>query len=113
MSLCVLLSSLVFAIASPGFANEPDDEPAAALADLAPEPALDAAQDLFAIEDLERQMDLELTADVSRMLDSIVADLTAQQVRWLAQHYFDGAATGGHVSPGASPVALVSPANSR
>jgi hypothetical protein len=113
MSLCVLLSSFVFAIASPGFANEPGDEPVAALSDLAPEPALDVAQDLLAIEDLERQMDQELTADVSRMLDSIVTDLTAQQVRWLAQHYFDTAATGGRAPSGASPVALASPANSR
>jgi hypothetical protein len=46
-------------------------------------------------------------------LDAIVADQTAQQVRWLAQHYFDGAAAGGRASPGASPVALVSPASPR
>jgi hypothetical protein len=113
MSLCVLLSSLLFAIAPPAFANESGDEPVVARSDLAPEPALDVAPDLSALEDLERQMNRELTADVSRMLDAIVADRVAQQARWLAQHYFDGAAVGGRVSPGASPVALVSPASPR
>ena len=112
-SLCVLFASLVFAIAPPAFANEPGDEPVVAPSDLAPEPALDVAPDLSAIEDLERQMNRELTADVSRMLDAIVSDRVAQQVRWLAEHYFDGAAAGGRVSPGASPVALVSPASPR
>jgi hypothetical protein len=113
MSLCVLLASLVFATAPPAFANESGDEAVVARSDLAPEPALDAAPDLSALEDLERQMNWELTVDVSRMLDAIVADRVAQQVRWLAEHYFDGAAAGGRVSPGASPVSLVSPANSR
>jgi hypothetical protein len=113
MYLCVLLASLVFAIASPAFADEPGDEPVAALSDLAPEPALDRAADLSAIENLERQMDRALMTDVSRMLDGIVSDRTDQQMRWLEQHYFDGATAGGRVSPGAAPVALVSPANSR
>jgi hypothetical protein len=111
MSLCVLLASLVLAIASPVFASEPGDEPVAAPSDLAQEPALDVAPDLSVIEDLERQMDQVLTTDVSRMLDAIVADRTAQQMRWLAQHYFDGAAAGDRVSPGAPPVAVVSPAS--
>jgi hypothetical protein len=113
MPLCVLLASLVFAIALPVFANEPGDEPVAALSNLAPELALDVAPDLSVIEGFERQMDRELTADVNRMLDAIVADRVAQQARWLAQHYFDGAAAGGRASPGASPVALVSPASPR
>jgi hypothetical protein len=113
MPLCVLLASLVFAIAPPAFANESGDEPVAALSDLAPESALDVARDLLAIEDFERQIDEELMADVSRTLDAIVADRTAQQVRLLAQHYFDGTAAGGRVSPGASPVALVLPASPR
>jgi hypothetical protein len=113
MPLCVLLASLVFAIALPVFANEPGDEPVAALSNLAPEPALDVAPDLSVIEGFERQMDRELTADVNRMLDAVVADRVAQQVRWLAQHYFDGVAAGGRASPGASPVALVSPASPR
>ena len=113
MYLCVLLASLVFAIASPVFANEPGDEPAAAPSDLMSEPALDTAADLSAIENLERQVDRALMADVSRMLDGIVADRTDQQMRWLEQHYFDGATAGGRVSPDAAPVALVSPASSR
>jgi hypothetical protein len=139
MSLCVLLSplALVLAIAAPVFANEPGDEPVAALSDpapepgldvtrepgldvapepgldVAPEPGLDVAPNLSVVEDLERQMDRELTADVSRILDAIVAGQTAQQIHWLEQHYFDGAAAGGRVSPGAPPLALVSPANQR
>jgi hypothetical protein len=131
MSLFVLLSplALVSAIAAPVFANEPGDEPVAALSDpapepgldvtrepgldLAPEPGLDVAPNLSVVEDLERQMDRELTADVSRILDAIVAGQTAQQIHWLEQHYFDGAAAGGRVSPGAPPLALVSPANQR
>jgi hypothetical protein len=108
-----LFASLVFAIAPPAFANESGDEPVVAQSYLSPEPALDVVPNLSAIEDFERQMNRELTADVSRMLDAIVADRVAQQVRWLAQHYFDGAAAGGRVSPGASPVALVSPASPR
>ena len=56
MSLCVLLASLVFAIAPPVFAKESGDEPVAAPSDLAPEPASDVAPDLSAIKDLERQM---------------------------------------------------------
>ncbi len=129
MPLCVLLAPLVLTIAAPIFANEPGDEPLAALADLTPEPGLDLApesglgvtrepgldvtRDLSAVEDLEHQMDQKLTADVSRILDAIVADRTAQQMHWLAQHYFDAAAAGGRVSPGAPPVALISPANQR
>jgi hypothetical protein len=131
MSLFVLLSplALVSAIAAPVFANEPGDEPVAALSDPAPEPGLDVAREpgldvtrepgldvalnLSVVEDLERQMDRELTADVSRILDAIVAGQTAQQIHWLEQHYFDGAAAGGRVSPGAPPLALVSPANQR
>lgn len=109
----VFLSSLLFAIASPVFANELGDEPVAALSDQAAEPALDMAPDLSAIEDLEHQMDQELTADVNRLLDSIVADRTDQQMRWLAEHYFDRATIGGRVSPDASPVVLASPANQR
>jgi len=153
MPLYVLLAPLVLTIAAPVFANEPGDEPLAALSDLAletelgvtletglgvaqepgsdlapelglgvtpetelgvtREPGLDVAPDLSAVEDLERQIDQELTADVSRILDAIVADRTAQQMHWLAQHYFDAAAAGGRVSPGAPPVALISPANQR
>jgi hypothetical protein len=145
MPLYVLLAPLVLTIAAPVFANEPGDEPLAALSDLAPEPGLDVtrepglgvaqepgsdlapepgldvmrepglgvAPDLSAVEDLERQIDQELTADVSRILDAIVADRTAQQMHWLAQHYFDAAAAGGRVSPGAPPVALISPTNQR
>jgi hypothetical protein len=109
MPLCALLASLAIAIALPAFANEPVDESAAAKSDLAPEPALDVAPDLSAVEEFESQMDEELTADVSRMLDAIVAERTAQQMRWLAQHYFDHAAAGGRVSP----VALVSPTGPR
>jgi hypothetical protein len=105
----VLLASLVFAIAPPAFANEPGDESVAAQSDLASEPALDVAPDPSAIEDLQRQLDEELTADVSRVLDAIVADRTAQQMRWLEQHYFDGAAAGDRVSP----VSLVSPDSPR
>jgi hypothetical protein len=129
MPLCVLLAPLVLAIAAPVFANEPGGEPLAALSDRAPEPGLDlapepglgvtrepgldVAPDLSAVKDLERQIDQELTADVSHLLDAIVADRTAQQMHWLAQHYFDAAAAGGRVSPGAPPPALVSPANQR
>ena len=113
MPLCVLLSSLAFAIASPVFADEARDEAVAALSDPAPESASDVASDLSAIDDFERRMDRELTAEVSRMLDAIVADRTDQQMRWIAQHYFDGAADGDRASPGASPVAVASPANSR
>jgi hypothetical protein len=113
MPLCVLLSALAIAIASPVFADEARDESAAALSDLVPESASDVAADLAAIEDFERQMDRELTAEVGRMLDAIVANRTDQQMRWLAQHYFDGAAAAGRVSRGASPVAVVPPANSR
>ncbi len=101
MYLCVLLASLVFAIASPVFADEPGDEPVAALSDLAPEPALDMAADLSAIENLERQMDRALMTDVSRMLDGIVSDRTDQQMRRLEQRYFDAATAGGRVSPDA------------
>jgi hypothetical protein len=104
MYLCVLLASLAFAIASPVFANEPGDEPAEAPSDM--------AADLSAIENLERQMDRALTADVSRLLDGIVSDRTDQQMRRLEQHYFGGAAAGGRVSPDAEPVALISPASS-
>jgi len=113
MFLCVLLSSWAFAMASPAFANEPGDNPVTALSDPAREPAQDVAADLSAIEDFERRMDRQLTADVSQLLDAIVADRTAQQVRWLVQHYFDAAAVDRRVSPGASPVALVSPASPR
>jgi hypothetical protein len=113
MPLFVLLSSLAFAIASPVFADEARDESVEALSDLAPESASDVASDLSVVEDFERQMDRALTAEVSRMLDAIVADRTDQQMRWLAQRYFDGTAGGDRASPGASPVAVVSPANSR
>ncbi len=137
MPLYVLLAPLVLTLAAPVFANEPGDEPLAALSDLAPEtelgvtrepglgvtpetglsvtrePGLDVAPDLSAVEELERQIDQELTADVSRILDAIVADRTAQQMHWLAQHYFDAAAAGGRVSPGAPPVSMISPANQR
>jgi len=112
MYLCVLLSPLGLAIASPVFANEPGDEPAAAPSDLVSKPALDTAADLSAVENLERQMDRALTADMSRMLDGIVSDRTDQQMRRLEQRYFDAATAGGRVSPDAEPVALVSPASS-
>jgi hypothetical protein len=101
MYLCVLLSPLVLAIASPVFANEPGDEPTA------------APSDLSAIENFERQIDRVLTANVSRMLDGIVSDRTDQQMRRLEQHYFDAATAGGRVSPDTEPVAQVSPASSR
>jgi len=112
MHLCVLLAPLVFAIASPVFADEPGYGPAAA-ADPVAEPALDPAADLSAIEDLERQMTRALTADVGRMLDGIVSNRTDRQMRWLEQHFFDGTTADGRVSTDAEPVALVSPANSR
>jgi len=112
MYLCVLLASLAFATASPVFANDPSDEPAEAPPDLVSEAALDISVDLSAIENLERQMDRALTADVGRMLDGIVSDRTDQQMRRLEQHYFDGATASGRVSPDEEPVALNSPASS-
>jgi hypothetical protein len=104
---------LAFAVASPVFANESGNAPLAGLSDQTVESASDVAPDLSAIEDLEHRMDQELTADVNRILDSIVENRTDQQVRWLADHYFDSAIVGGRVEPDTSPVALTSPANQR
>jgi len=113
MSLCVLLSALAFAFASPVFADEPGDEAPAAPPGPASEFASDVAADLAAVEDFERRMDRQLTAEVGLMLDVIVENRTDRQMRWLARHHFGAAAAGGRVSRGASPVAALSPANSR
>jgi len=113
MPLCALLASIAFAVASPVFANEPSDEPLAALSDLAPKPASNGTSDLSAIEDFERKMDRTLTADVSRMLDAIVVNRTDRHMRWLAQNYFDGAAVRGSAARGAPPASAASPTSTR
>ena len=111
--LCASLVSLLFALASPAFANEPSAELAAAASGLALEPTPDEAPDLSAVEHLERRVDRELTTDVGRMLDAIVADRTAEQMHWLERHYFDAAAGRSRVPPGAAPLAQTPPANQR
>jgi len=113
ISLCVLLASIAFAVASPVFANEPHGEPVAVRSDLASNPALDVASDLSAIEDFERQRAQQLTADVGRMLDAIVVDRTDRHMRWLAHNYFDGAAVRRSAAPGAPPASAASPTSTR
>ena len=97
LSLCVLLAPLVLAVASPAVA----DEPIAPAVVEAPEVSFDAT----AIEELERKLDKELTADVERMLDNVVEYRSAGQQRWVAQHFFDATAPPG---PAPADVSLVS-----